>query len=162
MTANLSTGHIIGNGVHALISHPEQHQKLRSNLELSSCAVDEMLRYDCPFQVTGRLTKDNICINGLDIPKGTRIRLVLGSANRDPDRFVSPDELNIHRENNRHLAFGGGIHYCLGAVMGKIECEIAITALLERYPKLSLVDNNRNWIPSHTLRGLTSLPLLLS
>ena len=147
--------------MHALLSHSNQLEQLRNEPQLMSSAIDEMLRYDSPFQVTGRVSRENLSIVGHDIPKGTRVRLILGSANRDPDRFESPDELNFDRQDIRHVSFGGGIHSCLGNFIGKLECQIALEALLDRYSNLRLATDQRSWIPGRTLRGLTTLPVIL-
>ena len=161
LATNISTADLIGNCLHALLSHPGKLEQLRNQPQLMSSAIDEMLRYDSPFQVTGRVSRENLSIGGHNIPKGTRVRLVLGSANRDPEKFECPDELILDRKNNRHVSFGGGIHACLGNTIGKLECKIALERLLVRYKNIRLATDQRSWIPGRTLRGLTSLPVVL-
>ncbi len=161
LATNISTAHLIGNCMHALLTHPNQLEQLRSNVQIMDTAIDEMLRFDSPFQVTGRVARESLRIGDSDIPKGARVRLMLGSANRDPNKFEAPDALNFDRQDIHHVSFGGGIHSCLGNFIGKIECKIALEALLHRFPNMRLTKDQQSWIPGRTLRGLTSLPIAL-
>src|SRR6201999_334323 len=156
-----TTVNLIGNGLLALHRNPDQLALLKSNPALITNAIEEFLRYDSSVQMTGRVTLediDDLC--GRKIPKGESVLCLLGSANRDPDAYPErPDSLDITRQNVRPLSFGGGIHYCLGAQLARIEAEIAISTLLRRLPELRLDDaENPEWRPTFVLRGLKRLP----
>src|SRR6185437_4870531 len=156
-----TTVNLIGNGLLALYRNPDQLTLLKSNPSLMSNAIEEFLRYDSSVQMTGRVALEDIDdLGGKRIPKGESVLCLLGSANHDeavyPDR---PDRLDITRPNVRPLSFGGGIHFCLGAQLARIEAEIAISTLLRRLPELSLDDaENPEWRPTFVLRGLKRLP----
>jgi cytochrome P450 len=156
-----TTVNLIGNGLLALYRNPDQLALLKARPELISNAIEEFLRYDSSVQMTGRVTLediDDLC--GKKIPKGESVLCLLGSANRDPAVYPDhPDRLDIERPNVRPLSFGGGIHYCLGAQLARIEAEIAISTLLRRLPGLRLDDaDNPEWRPTFVLRGLKRLP----
>ena len=156
-----TTVNLIGNGLLALHRNPDQLALLKARPELISNAIEEFLRYDSSVQMTGRVTLediDDLC--GRKIPKGETVLCLLGSANRDPEVYPdSPDRLDITRPNVRPLSFGGGIHFCLGAQLARIEAEIAISTLLRRLPDLRLDDaDNPEWRPTFVLRGLKRLP----
>src|SRR6185369_10317079 len=121
-----TTVNLIGNGLLALLRHPEQKQLLQEDPNLIQSAVEEFLRYDGPVQLTGRGAKEDVEIGGKRILQGERVMTVLAAANRDPAQFPDPDRLDIRRENNYHLAFGQGIHFCLGASLARAEGQIAI------------------------------------
>ncbi|MDW3095369.1 MAG: cytochrome P450 [Gammaproteobacteria bacterium] len=161
VAGNISTAHLIGNCTNALISHPSQFDCVKQKPELISSAIEETLRYESPFQVTARVAKEKIMIGETIIPKGSNIRMLLGSANHDPEQFKSPDEFNIMREDNVYLSFGGGIHACLGKHLAKLESSIAINLLFQRFPDISLTNTSTNWLPGHMLRGMDSLPVKL-
>jgi cytochrome P450 len=156
-----TTVNLIGNGLLALHRNPDQLALLKSNPALVTNAIEEFLRYDSSVQMTGRVALEDIeDIGGKKIPKGESVLCLLGSANHDeavyPDR---PDRLDITRPNVRPLSFGGGIHFCLGAQLARIEAEIAISTLLRRLPELKLDDaENPHWRPTFVLRGLKELP----
>jgi cytochrome P450 len=156
-----TTVNLIGNGLLALHRNPDQLALLRSNPALVTNAIEEFLRYDSSVQMTGRVALEDIeDLGGKKIPKGESVLCLLGSANHDeavyPDR---PDRLDITRPNVRPLSFGGGIHFCLGAQLARIEAEIAISTLLRRLPELKLDDaENPHWRPTFVLRGLKELP----
>jgi hypothetical protein len=156
-----TTVNLIGNGLLALHRNPDQLALLKSNPSLITNAIEEFLRYDSSVQMTGRVTLEDIeDIGGRKIPKGDSVLCLLGSANHDeavyPDR---PDRLDITRPNVRPLSFGGGIHFCLGAQLARIEAEVAISTLLRRLPELKLKDaQNPQWRPTFVLRGLKELP----
>ena len=156
-----TTVNLIGNGLLALHRNPDQLALLKANPEHISNAIEEFLRYDSSVQLTGRVTLEDIDdLGGKKIPKGESVLCLLGSANRDPAAYPDrPDRLDITRPNVRPLSFGGGIHFCLGAQLARIEAEIAISSLLRRLPELRLDDaENPEWRPTFVLRGLKRLP----
>jgi cytochrome P450 len=156
-----TTVNLIGNGLLALHRNPDQLALLKAKPELITGAIEEFLRYDSSVQMTGRVTLEDIDdLAGKKIRKGESVLCLLGSANRDPAVYPDgPDRLDIVRPNVRPLSFGGGIHYCLGAQLARIEAEIAISTLLRRLPGLRLDDaDNPEWRPTFVLRGLKRLP----
>ena len=156
-----TTVNLIGNGLLALHRNPDQLALLKSNPSLIANAIEEFLRYDSSVQLTSRVTLEDIDdLGGKKIPKGETVLCLLGSANRDPAVYPDrPDRLDITRPNVRPLSFGGGIHFCLGAQLARIEAEIAISTLLRRLPELRLDDaDNPEWRPTFVLRGLKRLP----
>jgi len=156
-----TTVNLIGNGLLALHRNPDQLALLKSRPELIGNAIEEFLRYDSSVQLTGRVALEDIeDLGSKKIPKGETVLCLLGSANRDPAVYPDrPDCLDITRQNVRPLSFGGGIHFCLGAQLARIEAEVAITTLLDRLPKLKLDDpDNAEWRPTFVLRGLKRLP----
>ncbi|MBR1220402.1 cytochrome P450 [Bradyrhizobium sp. U87765 SZCCT0131] len=156
-----TTVNLIGNGLLALHRHPDQLALLRTSPALITNAIEEFLRYDSSVQSTGRVALEDIDdIGGKRIPRGENVLCLLGSANRDPAAYPDhPDRLDITRTNVRPLSFGGGIHFCLGAQLARIEAEIAIATLLRRVPGLRLDDaDNPEWRPTFVLRGLKRLP----
>jgi hypothetical protein len=156
-----TTVNLIGNGLLALHRHPDQLALLKANPALITNAIEEFLRYDSSVQMTGRVALEDIDdLGGRKIPKGESVLCLLGSANRDPAVYPDrPDRLDITRPNVRPLSFGGGIHFCLGAQLARIEAEVAIATLLRRLPELRLDDaENPEWRPTFVLRGLRRLP----
>lgn len=153
--------HLIGNGMLALLNNPAQLRMLKNQPTLIKGAVEELLRYDTPAQVVGRTATETIQWHGRVIAAGDPIFLLLGSANRDPGRFVEPDLLNITREDNDHLGFGGGRHSCLGAGIARAEAQIAINALLALTHDITLAGNALKWRDSIFVRGVDSLPVRL-
>jgi cytochrome P450 len=153
-----TTVNLIGNGLLALHRNPSELRLLQSNPALPT-AIDELLRYDSSVQVTGRTALEAVDVGGVEIAKGESVLCLLGAANRDPEAYADPDKLDISRQNVRPMSFGGGIHYCLGAQLARIEAEIAIATLLRRIPDLKL-DNpdNPDWRMTFVLRGLNKLP----
>jgi cytochrome P450 len=156
-----TTTHLIGNGLYVLLRHPDERDRLIALPPLGPSAVEELLRYESPVQWQTRLTLEDIEVCGQPIPKGNRIFLMLGAANRDPRQFADPDRLDIARQNNRHLAFGHGPHYCVGAALGRLEALIAIRTTLTRFPRLRLVSREPEWFENSVLRGLKRLPIAL-
>jgi cytochrome P450 len=154
-----TTVNLIGNGVLALLRHPAELARLRAHPELCSSAVEELLRYDSPVQRTGRTAHEDIEVAGRHIAKGSLVVCAIGAANRDPAHFPDPDRLDIGRRDNRHVAFGFGIHFCLGAPLARLEGQIAVGSLLRRFRQLSLEAERPTWRLSSTLRGLTALPV---
>lgn len=154
-----TTANLIGNGVLALLRHPEELRRLRQDPSLIESAVEELLRYDSPVQRVGRMVYEDVTIVGRLIPQGSLVFALLGAANRDPAHFPEPDRLDLARADNRHLAFGWGIHFCLGAPLARLEGQIAINTLLSRLPRLALATERVEWRQTATLRGLTALPV---
>jgi pimeloyl-[acyl-carrier protein] synthase len=154
-----TTVNLIGNGVLALLRHPDQLRALADDPALIQTGVEELLRYDGPVQRTGRMTMADVEIGGRPIPKGSVVAAVIGAANRDPAHFPDPDRLDVARRENRHIAFGFGIHFCLGAPLARIEGQVAIGTLLRRMPALKLVSDTPEWRESSVLRGLKTLPV---
>jgi len=156
-----TTVNLIGNGLLALYRNPDQLALLKARPELITNAIEEFLRYDSSVQMAGRVALEDIDdLAGKKIPKGESVLCLLGSANRDPAVYPDrPDRLDITRPNVRPLSFGGGIHFCLGAQLARIEAEIAISTLLRRLPNLRLDDaENPEWRSTFVLRGLKQLP----
>ncbi|HEX9724034.1 MAG TPA: cytochrome P450 [Vicinamibacteria bacterium] len=160
----LAAGHetttkLISNGLLALMRHPEQMKKLRDEPALMASAIDELLRYDSPVQIVWRYADEDMEIGGKPVQRGKFLNLVIGAANRDPARFSEPDRLDITRADNDHLAFGGGIHFCPGAALARLEGQIAIGAILRRMPNLRLETETLEWQESPTFRGAVSFPV---
>ena len=126
---------------------------------LIGSAVEELLRYDSPVQLRVRVARETVEIGGRRIAKGQRVLILVGAANRDPARFPDPDRLDIARPDNRHLAFGHGIHFCTGAPLARLEGAIAIRRLLRRFPRLELTTDQLAWRETLTLRALNALPV---
>jgi cytochrome P450 len=156
-----TTTHLLGNGLVALLDNPDQLELMRRNQELATSAVEELLRFDSPVQINTRTALTDTEVAGLPVPRGERVVCYLGAGNRDPQRFDDPDRLDITRHPNAPLSFGGGIHYCLGAPLARLEAQVAIPALLDRYPKIRIAGQPRRR-ESLTLRGYLSLPVSTS
>jgi pimeloyl-[acyl-carrier protein] synthase len=155
-----TTMNLIGNGLTALLQHPDQYALLAADSSLTSNAVEELLRYDGPVQVIWRKAAEDIAIGGEQIRAGERIIPCLGAANRDPAQFPEPDRLDIRRANaSSNITFGHGIHYCLGAPLARLEAQIAFASLLRRLPRLRLVDEAVVWRGLLSVRGVQTLLL---
>jgi pimeloyl-[acyl-carrier protein] synthase len=154
-----TTVNLIGNGVLALLRNPEELRRLRATPGLITTAVEELLRYDGPVQRTARVASDDVTIGGHTIRKGEMVMPFIGAADRDPAQFPEPDRLDLARADNRHIAFGWGIHFCLGAPLARVEGQIAINTLVQRLPRLALVSDAVEYRQSLTLRGLKALPV---
>jgi cytochrome P450 len=139
---------LIGNGIRALIRHPDELATLRARPELVVSAVEECLRYDGPIILTARVLHEDVAFGGTTIPKNARVWGMLAAANRDPEAFPDPDRFDVERRPNEHLAFGGGAHYCLGAHLARLEAQIAIGSLVQRFDDLALVSETVEWGPS--------------
>ena len=161
-TGHETTTHLIGNGLLALLQNPEQKQKLQDNFALLPSAIEETMRYDNPVQITYRSALADAGIKGRRIHKGELVNTIIGSANRDPDRFKDPDRFDITRSEGRHLGFGLGIHFCIGAPLVRLEAEIAFETILRRFPDIDLAADNLKWQEHPIFRGLKSLPVRLS
>jgi len=153
-----TTVNLIGNGVLALLRHPDQLTLLRQRPELIESAVEELLRFDSPVQLTARLVAEDCELAGQEISRGQLVLTLIGAANRDPRQFPDPDRLHLARSPNQHFSFGRGIHFCLGAPLARLEGRIAIGSLVSRFPDLRMAGEpvRRETI---TLRGLSRLPL---
>ena len=155
-----TTKDLIANGTLALLKHPNQMQKLKDDPSLIANAVEEFLRYESPLQRTDRVAAEDLEICGKVIGKGQFVKLLLGAANRDPAQFPDPDRLDIERHHNRQVAFGYGIHFCVGAPLARVEGQIALSSILQRWPELRLEsDGALEYQPNLALRALKSLPV---
>ncbi len=154
-----TTVNLIGNGTLALLRHPDQLQRLADDPSLAKSAVEELLRYDPPVQMTGRTALEDMEIAGATIRKGQQAIVLLGSANRDPEQFPDPERVDISRADNRHIAFGFGIHFCLGAPLARVEGEIVLGTLVRRFSGLKLLAKEPEYKENIILRGLQSLPV---
>ncbi len=158
-----TTVNLIGSGSLALLEHPDQVVKLRSEPALIKTAIEELVRFVCPIEMaTERYAREDITIAGTTIPRGELVLAVIASANRDPNYFANPDALDVTRANNKHLAFGHGEHYCIGAPLARLEGQIAMSTLIQRMPnlRLSIAPDQLRWrggLPF--LRGLEALPV---
>src|SRR5882724_5981111 len=157
-----TTTNLIGNGALALLRNPGELEKLRSNLALIPSAVEELLRFESPSQHTGRLAPEDTEIGGRLIRKRQAVIAVMAAANRDPERFADPDRLDITREDNRHVAFGWGAHFCFGAPLARLEGQIVFEELIRSFPIWSLEPEPLVWRTNLGLRGLTALPVTFS
>ncbi len=155
-----TTMHLIGNGTLALLRNPRQLQRLREEPALMPSAVAELLRYDSPVQMTSRRAKEDLRIGDKHISEGQEVIMCTGAANYDPAQFSEPERLRLDRPENRHLSFGLGIHFCLGAPLARLESEIAFATLLQRFPTLRLAGEDVEREGGMVFRGLKRLPLL--
>ncbi|WP_405407375.1 cytochrome P450 [Streptomyces decoyicus] len=155
-----TTVNLIGNGTLALLRHPDQLARLRSDPDLIEPGVEELLRYDSPVQLIARFALQDADVAEVPVTRGTTLLLLAGAANRDPDAYDHPDRLDVGRTSLRHLSFGHGIHFCLGAPLARLETQIVLRMLLRRAPDVQLAGEPR-WKDHITLRGLSRLPLSL-
>jgi cytochrome P450 len=155
-----TTVNLIGNGMLALLRAPDQLARLQRQPELVGPAIDEFLRFDGPVQISQRIAMEDLDLFGHKVRKGDEIMLILGAANRDPAAFTEPHRLDVTRDARKHVAFGGGIHHCLGAALARMEGQIAFTGLLNRFDDIALAGTPLRR-PTFTLRGLEELPVAL-
>ena len=166
-----TTTNLIGNGLLALLQHPDELTRLRVDLAAETAgtrpqgvvmrsAVEELLRYDSPVQFDGRQVFDAIDLGGVPVPVGAEVITVLGAANRDPAHFSDPDRLDLHRDEGPPMSFAGGIHFCLGAALARAEGQIVFDGLLSRFSKIELATDTPVFRNRITLRGLTELPVV--
>jgi cytochrome P450 len=154
-----TTRNLLGNGLLALFKHPEQWQSLQKNPETLPAALRELLRYDSPVQYTGRRLLEEVELHGQRLAKGSLVIPLIGAANRDPNRFTRPDELDIARDEGNHLSFGYGPHVCIGATLTYLEAEIAFRTLMRRLPKLQPGCDIHLWQNNTAYRGLAAFPV---
>ena len=155
-----TTVNLIGNGIYSLLRYPEQWRALRDDAGLVPNAIEEILRFESPVQAVGRSPSELVELHGVTLAKNDIVVSFIGGANRDPAVFEDPERFDITRGDLRPLSFGGGIHFCLGAQLARIEAAVVFETLLRRFPDMRLVDpDHPKWRSSFTLRGLTELPL---
>lgn len=155
-----ATVNAIANGMLALFRHPEQYDLLKRSPELLKSAVEEVLRYDTPLQLFRRWVREDVVYQGFQFPKGSQLALLYAAGNRDAARFPDPHRFDITRQDNLHLGFGAGIHYCVGAPLARLEMQVAFQALIERLPKLRLAAEMVEYRANFVIRGLKALPVL--
>ncbi|RSM80080.1 cytochrome P450 [Kibdelosporangium aridum] len=156
-----TTVNLIGNGMVALLQHPDQLALLRENPSLIETGIDELARYDAPVQLAARITTADVELTSATIPAGSKVMLMYGAACRDPERYPDPDRLDLTRDGVKPIAFGGGPHYCIGAPLGRLEASMVFTALLDRYASIDLATEELQWRRNVNFRGLKQLPLKL-
>jgi len=156
-----TTRNLIGNGMYTLLQHPQETEELRERPEIIRSAVEELLRYESPVQFTARVLKEDIEVCGQQIRKGWTVLCMLGAANRDPKQFKAPDDLDLKRLNNQHLAFSAGLHFCIGAQLARLEGQVALLNLVQRFPKMKLTGPRPEYAPTFGFRGLKSLPVTM-
>jgi|ERR1700733_9899844 cytochrome P450 len=156
-----TTRNLIGNGMYALLTHPENLSELRARPEMIRSAVEELLRFESPVQYTGRIAREEMDLWGERVLPGEMIAIMLGAANRDPKQFEDAGTLNLDRRNNAHLAFGAGAHFCIGNQLARLEGQTAILRLSQVFPRIQLSAQRAEWSPNIGLRGLRALPVTL-
>jgi cytochrome P450 len=162
----LNAGHeasvnAFGNGVVTLLDHPEQLARLRADHDLVASAIEEMIRFDAPLQLFERTAREDMQVGDVTVRAGERVAALMGSANREPNAFEDADVFDIGRQPNHHIGFGAGVHHCLGAPLARMELQISLPTLLDRFPDLhSAGDPVRR--PTFVLRGYESVPLRTS
>jgi cytochrome P450 len=154
-----ATVNVMGNGMLAFFHHPEQWRRLVENPDLVNSAVEEMLRYDTPLQLFRRWVLEDMEYQGIQFKQGDELGLMFGAANRDPAAFAQPNVFNIAREMNPHISFGGGVHYCLGAPLARLELQTALVTLVRRAPDICLDGPEPEYRPTYVIRGLKALPV---
>lgn len=157
-----TTTNLIGSGTLTLLRNPAELGRLRANMAMIPSAVEELLRYESPSQHTARLAPEDTMLGGKQIRKRQAVIAVMAAANRDPERFQDPDRLDLTREDNKHVAFGWGAHFCFGAPLARMEAQITFEEMLRQFPEWSLESGPLVWRTNLGLRGLTSLPVRLS
>jgi cytochrome P450 len=156
IAGNVTTTDLIGNGVKALLDHPEQLKKLQQDPSLIVNLVEEVLRYESPVQFTGRIANETINLQGCPIQKGESMTTSLAAANRDPDIYPEPDVFDIKRQDTHHQAFGGGSHLCLGAHLARLEAQESIIALIDRFPNIAHSEKGFTHAANFGFRGMSS------
>ena len=162
VAGNETTTNLIGNGTLALLERPEVAAQLRANHSAIPAAVEEMLRFDSPVQAVVRITRESAVVGGKQIDQGDVLMMMLGAGNHDPEQFPEPDRFEPARDPNRHLSFGMGPHFCLGAPLARLEAEVAFSALLARYASIGRGEGEPERGGTLLLRGLTKLPLAVA
>ena len=154
-----TTTSLIGNGFRVLRNHPDQFELLARDPSIITTAVEELLRYESPVQWTSRQTRADVTVGAVEIKAGDSLLISLGAANRDPRQFPDPDRLDLKRKDaHRHLAFSGGVHFCLGAALSRVEAQVGLLTLLRRLPTVRIEQNDLKWKTGSTIRTLESLP----
>jgi cytochrome P450 len=148
-------------GTLALLKNPEQIARLKNDPTLYPNAVEELLRYDAPLQMTSRTATENVELAGNVVRSGEQVYLLIGSANRDPSAFSAPEQLDVGRVDNPHLSFAAGHHFCLGASLARIEAQEGLRVLFEMHPNMQLASETFSWRAHTVLRGLNALPVRL-
>src|SRR5207244_4334859 len=156
-----TTVNLIGNGTLALLRHPEARKLLAEDPSLARGAIEELLRFDPPVQLTARIAREEIEVGDVTLAPGEGAILLLAAANRDGERFPDPDVLDLRRPENQHLAFGSGIHFCLGAPLARLEGQLALPALVRRFPAMELAVDRLDYKENLVLRGLAALPVAI-
>src|SRR6266516_152991 len=154
-----TTTNLIGNGILTLLHNPGEFEKIQTNPSLIPSTIEELLRFESPIQYTSRLAPKDVQIGGQTIHHRQAVIVVMGAANRDPERFIDPDQLDICRQDNRHLAFAWGSHFCFGAPLARLEGQIVFETILRRIPNLKLEPGPVKWRENLGFRGLTTLPV---
>lgn len=152
-----TTTNLIGNGIFTLLTHPDQFELLRSDRSLIPSAVEEILRVESPVQYVSRTASEEFELGGYKIKKQQGVFLSVGAANRDPTQFSEPDRVDIQRQNNHHLAFIAGVHYCLGTHLARLEGQLVLNALLDRFSRIELIGEPVQWKPNPVIRSLKRL-----
>jgi pimeloyl-[acyl-carrier protein] synthase len=162
LAGNETTTNLISSALLHVLRHPSQHQLLRDNPQMAAAAIEESLRYDCPVQALGRTVHEELDFAGVRVPARTRVYVLAGASGRDPAKFEDPDTFDITRESNEHLAFGLGIHFCLGAALARQEGTTALRMSIERFPHLRMADPGAalSYKGSFETRGLRELRLI--
>lgn len=155
----VTTSNLIGNGLLALARHPGEMARLRADASLAPRAIEELLRFEAPTAMNARIAKEDVVVAGRQIGAGDMVLCMLSAANRDPEVFADPDRLDLSRSPNRHVAFGGGPHYCLGAPLARLESQVAFTRLLDRWSHVEVDESGVVWGDTVGLRGLDRLPV---
>lgn len=154
-----TTVNLIANSILTFLNHLDQLELLRQNPSLISSAIEECLRFESPTQITARYANENVKIGEIEIKRGEQVYIVLGAANRDPNKFEHPHQFQITRYPNPHLAFGSGIHYCLGSQLARLEAQIAVKSIFERFSNLALEEETIKWRKLIGFRALQALPV---
>jgi cytochrome P450 len=155
-----ATVNVSGNGLLALLQHPDQLQRLRDDRALLPTAIEELMRFDSPLQLFERTATEEVEIGGITVAKGQKIAALLGSANHDPAVFDAPEELDVGRVDNPHISFGAGVHFCIGAPLARVELQATFGAILDRTTSIELGGEPRRR-PEFVIRGLADLPVVL-
>ncbi|TMG07541.1 MAG: cytochrome P450 [Chloroflexi bacterium] len=159
VAGNETTTHLISSGMLVLLRNPAQMARLREDPSLFPSAIDEMLRYTGPVHTTRRTAREDVSLGDARIRRGDVVVGILAAANRDPSKYADPDSFDVARNPTDHVAFGDGIHFCLGAALARLEGQIAIGTLLRRFPNLQLLDDQPEWAGTSAIRGVTSVRL---
>jgi cytochrome P450 len=158
---NETTTRLIGWATKVLAEHPDQRRELVEDRSLLQGAIEELLRYESPGPQIGRYMPESVEMYGETVPEGSAILFIVSAANRDDRKYDNPDQFDIHRKVGQHLAFGYGIHYCLGAALARLEGRIAVDEILNRFPEWDVDLDRARIAPTSTVRGYETLPVLL-